>query len=73
MNSPSSGRIQPDDCTFVDQFIARMSALFSPIEARRGLMPALKAARTAFTWPRVSATADASSCRRSDEFSIVVD
>src|SRR5262245_3610408 len=40
---------------------------------REGVIPALKAARTALTWPRVNATLDSSGCRRSGDSSVVVD
>src|SRR5499433_2759802 len=40
---------------------------------REGVIPALKAARTALTWPRVNATLGSSGCRRSGDSSVVVD
>jgi hypothetical protein len=40
---------------------------------REGVIPALKIARTALTWPRVNATLGSSGCRRSGDFSAVVD
>src|SRR5262249_19646827 len=40
---------------------------------REGVFPALKAARTALTWPRVNATLGSSGCRRSGDSSVVVD
>src|SRR5215471_11368814 len=39
---------------------------------REGVIPALKVARTALTWPRVNATLGSSGCRRSGDFSVVV-
>ena len=39
---------------------------------REGVIPALKAARTALTWPRVNATLASSGCRRSGDASVVV-
>jgi len=39
---------------------------------REGVIPALKAARTALTWPRVNATLASSGCRRSGDSSVVV-
>src|SRR5262245_27809175 len=40
---------------------------------REGVIPALKAARTALTWPRVNATLGSCGCRRSGDSSVVVD
>ena len=40
---------------------------------REGVIPALKAARTALTWPCASATLGSSGCRRSADSSVVVD
>ena len=40
---------------------------------REGVIPALKAARTALTWPRVNATLGSSGCRRSGDSSVGVD
>ena len=40
---------------------------------REGVMPALKLARTALTWPRVNATLGSCGCRRSGDSSVVVD
>ena len=40
---------------------------------REGLIPALKVARTAFTWPCVNATSGSSGCRRSDDISVAID
>ena len=39
---------------------------------REGLIPALKVARTAFTWPCVNALSGSSGCRRSDD-SVAID
>jgi len=40
---------------------------------RVGVIPALKVARTALTWPCVNATFGSSGCRRSGDSSVVVD
>ena len=40
---------------------------------REGVIPALKAARTALTWPCVNATLGSSGCRCSGDSSVVVD
>src|SRR5215472_10447404 len=40
---------------------------------REGVMPALKVARTALTWPRVNATLDSSGCPCSGDSSVVLD
>src|SRR5262245_30637771 len=40
---------------------------------REGVIPALKVARTALTWPCVNATLGSPGCRRSGDFSVVVD
>jgi hypothetical protein len=40
---------------------------------REGVIPALKVARTAFTWPCVNATSGSSGCRRSDDSSVAID
>jgi hypothetical protein len=40
---------------------------------RVGVIPALKVARTALTWPGVNATFGSSGCRRSGDSSVVVD
>ena len=40
---------------------------------REGVMPALKVARTALTWPCVNATLGSSGCRRSGDSSVGVD
>jgi hypothetical protein len=40
---------------------------------REGVIPALKAARTALTWPCANATLGSSGCRRSGDSSVVVD
>jgi len=40
---------------------------------REGVIPALKAARTALTWPCVNATLGSSGCRRSGDSSVTVD
>src|SRR5215831_16426135 len=39
---------------------------------REGVIPALKAARSALTWPRVNVTLASSGCRRSGDSSVVV-
>jgi hypothetical protein len=40
---------------------------------REGVIPALKVARTALTWPCVNATLGSGSCRRSDSGSFAID
>ena len=40
---------------------------------REGVIPALKVARTALTWPCVNATLGSSGCRRSGDSAVVVD
>jgi hypothetical protein len=40
---------------------------------REGVIPALKVARTAFTWPCVNATLGSSDWRRSDDSSVAID
>jgi hypothetical protein len=40
---------------------------------RVGVIPALKVARTALTWPGVNATFGSSGCRRSGDSSVVVE
>src|SRR3989440_11977179 len=40
---------------------------------REGVIPALKVARTALTWPCVNATLGSSGCRRLGDFSVFVD